>query len=364
MRNVPVLCAQPQPNLAPRPVSQQGSALASILTLVSALTTGFFGESQVRAQPGVAAPGKFKSDEAAARSLFREAKELAAAGKSSQALEKYTAAYKLVPTPTLLWPIAELRLQLGQPVAGLEALRTYRQTVSPELMEPGQQLADADRLERRLLERAGKVRFNGSSGALLLIDGRELGRAPRHEPELVDPGSHRVDITTEKGTKTIIVEVGPGEERAVSDSEEAAASSTKPPENGPKWHYRIHPLPAVLFGLASGSLTAATVLGGLALDRTLALNEQCPDRICLGMQSTDLDSLNDSVTKQRSYSTAASALWGIGGVLLVSSVVLLAIDVYRQRSGHRLFSYSLTPRLEVAASGAKASSGLLLGGRF
>ena len=345
-------------------MSQQVPALASVLTLVSALVTTFYGQGQVRAQPGAATAGKVRSDEAAARSLYREAKELAAAGKPSQALEKYLAAYKLVPTPTLLWPIAELRLQLGQPAEGLEALRTYRQTVSPELMEPGQQLADADRLERRLQERIGKVRVSGHGGALVLLDGQELGRAPLSEPALVNPGSHRVDITTEKGTKTIIVEVGPGEERAVGGPEEAVAANNKPPEGAAKSHYRIHPLPAVLFGLASGSLTAATVLGGLALDRTLALNEQCPDHICLGMQSTDLDSLNDSVTKQRSYSTAASALWGIGGVLLVSSVVLLAIDVYRQRSGHRLFSYSMTPRLEVAASSAKASSGLLLGGRF
>lgn len=345
-------------------MSQPVPALASVLTLVSALTTGFYGEGKVRAQPSAAAPGKFKSDEAAARSLYREAKELAAAGKAKQALEKYTAAYELVPTPTLLWPIAELRLQLGQPAEGLEALRTYRQTVSPELMEPGQQVADADRLQRRLQERAGKVRITGSNGALLLIDGRELGRAPLREPELVNPGSHRVDITTEKGTSTLIIEVGPGEERVISEAEEVAVAAPKPPESAPKSHYRIHPLPAVLFGLASGSLTAATVIGGLALDRTLALNAQCPDHICLGMQSTDLDALNDSVTKQRSYSTAASALWGIGGVLLVGSVVLLAIDVYRQRSGHRLFSYYMTPHLEVAASGAKVSSGLLLGGRF
>lgn len=364
MRNVPVLSAEPLPNLAPRPVPKRMPALSSALAFASALLLGLWGQGRALAQPGAGSAGKVKSDEAAARSLYREARELTAAGKLSLALEKYKAAYQLLPTPTLLWPIAELSLQLGLPIEGLEALQRYRQTMTPALMEPGQQLADADRLEKRLQERLGRVRFSGGGGALVLLDGRELGRAPISGTLPVNPGSHRVDSTTPQGTKTTIVEIGPGEELAVSLSEQpvvdAALSAPEPAQS----HYRIHPLPAVLFGLASGALTAATVLGGLALDRTLALNAQCPDHICIGMQGTDLDALNDSVTKQRSYSTASSALWGIGGVLLAGSVVLLAIDLYRQRSGHRLFSLSVTPHLEVAASGGRGYSGLLLGGRF
>jgi hypothetical protein len=104
------------------------------------------------------------------------------------------------------------------------------------------------------------------------------------------------------------------------------------------------------------------VLGGLALGKTLALNDQCPDRLCIGTQGSDLGALSDLVSTQRTYSTAAISLWAVGGVLLTSGVVLLAVDVHRQRAGHRLFSWSLTPHLDVAASGV--SSRLLLGGRF
>ena len=371
VRNVPVFRAEPSQDLVPALVPKLGRAWARAVArlLLCGLGLGLGpGELQLaRAEPATsAAPAaRGKSDETAARNLYREAKELTAAGKLSLALAKYHAAYEILPTPTLLWPIAELSLQLDQPLAGLDALNRYRQTMTPALMEPGQQLADADRLERRLRERLGRVRLVGGSGTLVSLDGKELGVGPIGDTLPVNPGSHRVDSTTEHGTHTLMVEVAAGQELAVNLAAPGSSATTESqPTASTAPRYRIHPLPAVLFGLAAGAVTAATVLGGLALEKTQSLNQQCPDHICLGQQGSDLAALGDSVTKQRSFSTSAIALWGIGGVLLASSVVLLAIDLHRQRSGHKLFSQALRPNLELAASGAQVSSSLLLGGRF
>lgn len=371
VRNVSVFRAEPCPDLVPAVVPKLGRAwtrrVARLLVCGVGLGLGQGGLHLAHGEPAAtAAPAaRGKSDEAAARSLYHEAKELAAAGKLSLALAKYRAAHDILPTPTLLWPIAELSLQLDQPVEGLEALHQYRQTITPALMEPGQQLADAERLEKRLRERLGRVRLLGGSGALIALDGKERGQGPLNDPLAVNPGSHRIDSTTAHGTYTVMVEVAAGQELPVTLAEPGTVvPSGTPTAAGATPRYRIHPLPAVLFGLAAGAITAATVVGGLALDKTLSLNAQCPEHICLGMQGSDLDALADSVTKQRSYSTSAIALWGIGGVLLAGSVVLLAIDLHRQRSGHKLFSWALRPNLELAASGARVSSSLLLGGRF
>ncbi len=363
VRNVPVLRADPSKDLAPALAPKLGLALAHALALVLGLTVELGDGGKALAEPAAATRGK--SDEAVARNLYREAKELTAAGKLSLALTKYHAAYDILPTPTLLWPIAELSLQLDQPLEGLEALNRYRQALTPALMEPGQQLADVERLEKRLRERLGRLHLIGGSGTLVALDGRELGVGPIGDTLPVNPGSHRIDSTTEHGTHTMMVEVAAGQELQVSLAAPTSAATEAPKAAGATPRYRIHPLPAVLFGLAAGAITAATVLGGLALDKTLSLNQQCPDHLCLGMQGSDLNALGDSVTKQRSFSTSAIALWGLGGVLLASSVVLLAIDLHRQRSGHRLFSaLPVTPNLELAVSGAQVSSSLLLGGRF
>jgi len=79
---------------------------------------------------------------------------------------------------------------------------------------------------------------------------------------------------------------------------------------------------------------------------------------------TDIGGLADTVAAQRSFSTSSIVLFGTGSVLLAGSLVMIAVDRYRQRHGQKLFSLTLAPHLQVAASGAAVSSGLLAGGRF
>jgi hypothetical protein len=335
------------------------------VALAGALTVALVGEPAAHGQPATgkpAATGKPVDEATAARNLYREAKEHSAAGRLSLALDKYREAFAVLPTPTLLWPIAELSLQLGQPVEGLDALQKYRQMMAPAEMEPGQQLADADRLEKRLRERIATVRTSGGTGALIVLDGRELGRAPLPEPILVNPGSHRVEYTSARGTQAVNLELAPGADQTVDLGDAPPA----PGDSGaPGVRYKMHPLPAVLLGLSAGTLGAASVFGGLALGKTLDLsgNPACQNGLCIGMQGTDIGGLADTVSAQRTYSAASIVLLGTGSVLLASSLILIGVDVHRQRRGQKLFSLTLTPHPPVAASGAAVSLGLLPGGQ-
>ena len=110
------------------------------------------------------------------------------------------------------------------------------------------------------------MRFTGGNGALVLLDGRELGRAPISEPFAVNPGSHRIDSHGRaRGTQTSVVEIGPGEELPVNLTDGSSALT----EGGSKPLVADgEPLPhpsrcrRLLLGVSSGMLSAATVLGG------------------------------------------------------------------------------------------------------
>lgn len=267
----------------------------------------------VRAQPRGAASSRDAQTQASA--LLRESMELRRAGKPKEGLRKLRDAYALVPTPTLLWPIAETCLEADQPAEGLDALRRYREQMTPEEMEPGQQLADAERLEQRLRERQAGV-----------------------------PGS-------------------PGSTMALN------AGGTKDPE-APGAAYRPHGLTWAAVSLTGVVLLAATGVGAAALAKTESLNAMCPDRLCLPTAETPLEGLNADVSTQHKLSIAGQALWGVGAALTVGTVTLVIIDWKRQQKGQALLSsrsWSVTPLVGLVAPGRPASgavAGVLLGGRF
>ena len=303
--------------------------------------------------------GKGKGPQLQARALFKESQDLQRAGDLRGALAKLEEAYDILPTPTLLWPIAELRLGLRQPLQGLEALSRYRREMAPADMEPGQQLADADKLEEKLRAQLGYLRPAVAPGATITVDGRELGRAPLPEKISVNPGTHRVSASGGTLSRPVdaTVEVQPGQEVEVPLNEETKV--------GPK-AYWPHPLTWAAIGLSTASLFASTVLGGITITETRNLDASCPDRLCLGGTSQDITLLNQQVSTQRTHGIAAGTLLGFTTAFLVGTTALILFDWQRQKAGGTLLkppqksasSSLLHPVINLARDGAEFALGV------
>jgi hypothetical protein len=299
---------------------------------------------------------KSQNPQLQARTLFKEAEDLQKAGNLQGALAKLEEAYEVLPTPTLLWPIAELHLQLEQPIEGLSAIQRYRQEMVPAEMEPGQQPADADKLEEKLRAQLAYLRLNAPAGAHILLDGKEVGRAPLPDRVTVNPGSHRLSTTDRGGAAELTVEARAGEEVA-------AELAPAPVKRG----YFPHPLTWAAIGLTSACLFATTIVGGIAITDIRNLQTSCPNGLCLGGNQSIL-TLNSEVNDEKTSTTVAAALLGVTSLLAVGTTVLIIYDWHRQRTGRKLLSqHRLGPNLSLLGPvplAAPDGAGFALGGRF
>jgi hypothetical protein len=297
-----------------------------------------------------------RSPQELARNLYTEAQSLRQAGRLTAALGKLREAYAALPTPALLWPIAELCADLQQPLEGLEALKSYKQGMSPGEMEAGQGLADADKLEAKLRGQLVTVRTGPKSGAigdLVEIDGREVGRLPLQSAVYLNPGAHKIRIAQ---GPVVDVQLHPGQD-TLYPAEDAPTTATG--------KYFPHPLTWAAIGLTTATLAATTVVGSLALYRAGALTDQCPDRLCLGGTNQPIGPLSDAVRAEHSASIAAATLLGFSVAFLVGTSALIIVDWQKQLRGKTLLtrrnSRGLASIVPVAAPDA---AGLVFGGRF
>ena len=332
--------------------------------------------SLVPVSPSLAASsaGNHHSDTDSARALVKEASELQQQGALAPALEKLQRAYELVPTPTLLWPIAELALALTRPVEGLQALHGYRRLITPDQMAPGQQQQDIERLQRRLRAQAAQLQLRAKAGTNLVIDGKAVGKAPLAEAVLTNPGEHRVEAVTSQGiqrrtvaaTEGSVVEIdftAAATDKAAASSIPTVAGDTTVGNPAP-YHPSLITWAAI--GLSSAVLTAASLSGATALARTQSLQSLCPGRTCIDIRDGDIATLNEKVTAQRTASTVSYALWGTGAALAVATSIWTLYEWRKQlvsRDLPRNTAWLVLPLLDVSGSAA-TQVGLQLGGRF
>lgn len=329
--------------------------------------------SLVPVSPSLAASsaGNHHSDTDSARALVKEASELQQQGALAPALEKLQRAYELVPTPTLLWPIAELALALTRPVEGLQALHSYRRLITPDQMAPGQQQQDIERLQRRLRAQAAQLQLRAKAGTNLVIDGKAVGKAPLAEAVLINPGEHRVEAVTSQGIQRRTVAATEGSVVEIDFTAAATDKAAVPTVAGDTtagspapYHPSLVTWAAI--GLSSAAVTAASLSGATALSRTQSLQSLCPSRICIDIRDGDIATLNEQVTAQRTASTVSYALWGTGAALAVATSIWTIYEWRRQlvsRDLPRSTAWRVLPLLGVSGSAA-TQVGLQLGGPF
>jgi hypothetical protein len=139
------------------------------------------------------------------RFLKRDRKKEARAEFES-ALADYQAAFDAFPQPQIYYPIAQAELRLGR---DLDALRQLLEgtELSDELRRRAQ-----DSVEQLKARVAGFRFIVEPEGAIITIDGGEVGTAPMIEPYYVEPGEHTYSIAAE-GHATVegTAELAPGD---------------------------------------------------------------------------------------------------------------------------------------------------------
>lgn len=144
--------------------------------------------------------------------LLRDGQRAEREGRLAAALELYLQSYQVEPTPNTQWYIASVCARLRLPVDGLQALDLYLAGTEEADRRPDQRQKDANRLRGTLEFQQGLLRILAAEGSQVLLDGRDLGRAPVPGAIPVNPGVHRIEIFPQGGkvTYTCKIEVPTG----------------------------------------------------------------------------------------------------------------------------------------------------------
>jgi hypothetical protein len=258
-----------------------------------------------------AAPGAGAADtevDRLLRSVVEAAKAKVAADDYRGALKVLTDAYERAPHPALLWPIAELHLQLQQPGPGLAILDRYVMLVPVNKMPPGQQMADVGKMRAQFQTMFAQLTVHAyEPGATVFVDGKPAGQVPLGEPIRLDPGAHRVELQVGRSAFREVT-LKPGEAQAVELTlapEAATRPAAPPPKRG------VRTAACVLTGIGVGAVIAGAVLWGLDGLQSCPAAPMCP---------TALDSR-----------TTGIGVFSAGLGLTASSLILLGVELGQKR---------------------------------
>jgi hypothetical protein len=263
------------------------------------------------------ASGPTPEDFATARNLYKDGKDLRAAGDLKGAYEKLKAAHALGHTPLTGIELARTEVQLGMIVEAREVcLGVARMPVeSDETERSAEARTSAAALAEELKPRIASVRIHvvlqhDAAQAIVTVDGISIPSAALDQPRMVNPGHHVVTAHVEgAATVTRTFDVSEGKEGAVELAPPSPAKQEKPQPQGETHHARLGGL--IVGGLVvTGVGLFLGVAGGLyAMEKTLA----CPQNQCPPSEWQSLDDARAAAT----LSTIGFAVAGGGVVLLV-----------------------------------------------
>jgi len=217
-------------------------AYASLLLLAQATstTTGSDAKSQptgaTQSPPAlvdeVAPPAAGPKEKA--KALLSQASRLYDQHEYAQALEKFTVAYDIYPSPNLLYNIGQTYQDLGRPVEALETLQRFLAVTEDDRTRGvQQQRGEARALMDSLRRKIARLHIECTiPGAEIRLDGKRLGVAPLPGPVWVAPGSHQITATMSEGFFPGLenLTVAPGEfKTATLDLKPLAAAAPPPP---------------------------------------------------------------------------------------------------------------------------------------
>jgi tetratricopeptide (TPR) repeat protein len=148
----------------------------------------------------VPTPGARAQDEAAkaaARSLAQEGAGLFETGNFQGALDKFEQAYAQFPSPKLFF---NMGLALRGLSRNVEALEAFERFLAEATDASGEHREQANTQAADLKSKLARITVDcNRPGAVVSIDGLKRGTIPLGRPLMVEPGSHRLTLTSDAG---------------------------------------------------------------------------------------------------------------------------------------------------------------------
>ena len=127
-----------------------------------------------------------------AQALQVEGLGLLQKGDSRAALQKFDEAFRLVPSPKILFNRGKAHRALGEDVA---ALADFERFLDEAPYAPKESRVEAERAVQALRPRLAYLEIQVDDvGSTVSVDGREIGAAPLPRPVVVAPGTHEVRV--------------------------------------------------------------------------------------------------------------------------------------------------------------------------
>lgn len=161
--------------------------------------------------PAPVAPAQPPTDaqaKARAQSLLSEGTAAYGRGDYAMALDKFTAAFRIFPSPKLWFNIGQANRDLGRPV---EAAAAFDRFLRAGGDAPPETLAEARRSAAELKAKLGQIKVTCAvDGAEITIDGKQVGSTPLGEMIWTTPGRHQIAVQRPGYTPAIqdVVAVG------------------------------------------------------------------------------------------------------------------------------------------------------------
>ncbi len=127
--------------------------------------------------------------------LFKEANKLRKAKKYAEALKRYRTARKLLTSFKIDYNIALTLEKMGRHV---EAARAYQQFLNTGAGISAKRTKRVKKKLRRLQKKIAVLKVSCKvEGAVVKVDGNEVGKTPLGEVIFLEPGKHRVEVVKE-----------------------------------------------------------------------------------------------------------------------------------------------------------------------
>ena len=303
-----------------------------------------------------------------ARSLFKQGKELRAAGEVDAALEKFKAAHAYGQTPITGVELGRTHQQLGHLVEAREVyLSIARLKVAPDetsnSAQARREAADLAEQIRPMLASV-EVKVGAAAGTTLTIDGAAVPVVSGTGERTLDPGKHVVAVKIEGGTpREQEVVLAQGERKTIELAPTAAPAVAPVPLPPPvlvakppppvEEHHGLHPLVYIGFGTAIVGGIVGGITGALALSAGSKADKKC-DAVTGSVCASDdaRDAAQAQANSGKTVATVSTIAFIVAGVGAGAGIV----GLFLPRGSSAKTGKSISPVLGLGYAG--------VGGRF